>query len=220
MYATDNNLRASKLISSDAVVAAMKKVDRANYVRIKSAAYEDSPQSIGYSATISAPHMHAHATENLLDYLKPGSKVLDVGSGSGYSCAVFHHLVGPTGKVVGVDHIDKLVELSEYNLKNDGLSDMLDSGAIKMVTGDGRQGYADSGPYDAIHVGAAAPSMPTALVQQLAQPGRMFVPVEKKSGNGQSIWQVDKDDNGALHYEELISVMYVPLTDRKQQIDF
>lgn len=61
------------------------------------------------------------------------------------ACAVFHHLVGPTGKVVGVDHIDKLVELSEYNLKNDGLGDMLDSGAIKMVTGDGRQGYADSG---------------------------------------------------------------------------
>lgn len=135
--------------------------------------------------------MHAHATENLLSFLKPGSRVLDVGSGSGYSCAVFHHIVGDTGKVVGIDHIDELVISSRDNLKRDGLGGVLESGAIKMLAGDGRQGFADEGPYNAIHVGAAAPNMPTPLIQQLAKPGRLFVPVEKTGHSGQSIWQVN-----------------------------
>ncbi|TIA92866.1 hypothetical protein E3P99_00421 [Wallemia hederae] len=197
----------------------MKKVDRANYVRIKSAAYEDSPQSIGHSATISAPHMHAHATENLLEYLKPGNKVLDVGSGSGYSCAVFHNLVTETGKVVGIEHIDQLVESSKENLRRDGLGGALESGAIKMIAGDGRQGSAQEGPYNAIHVGAAAPEMPTALISQLAKPGRLFVPVEKTGESGQSIWQVDKDESGDVHSKELFQVRYVPLTDKAAQMN-
>jgi protein-L-isoaspartate(D-aspartate) O-methyltransferase len=89
--------------------------------------------------------MHAHASEYLLTYLQPGSKVLDVGSGSGYLTAIFHHLVSPgdgqpTGKVVGIDHITELVDSSIENLKNDGLAPALDSGQIEMVTGDGRKG--------------------------------------------------------------------------------
>ncbi|TIB35026.1 hypothetical protein E3P83_00783 [Wallemia ichthyophaga] len=211
------NLRSSNLIHSDIVANAMKKVDRAHYVRIKAAAYEDSPQSIGHSATISAPHMHAHATENLLSLLQPGYKVLDVGSGSGYSCAVFHQLIGNNGTVVGIDHIEQLVENSVDNLKRDGLEDAINSGAIKMIAGDGRQGVAEHGPYNAIHVGAAAPRMPDVLIDQLATPGRMFVPVEKTGGYGQSIWQVDKDENGIVHKEELFPVMYVPLTERELQ---
>ena len=67
---------------------AMNKVDRKNYVPNGSSAYEDSPQPIGYGATISAPHMHAHAAENLLSFLPAadfkGGAILDVGSGSGY----------------------------------------------------------------------------------------------------------------------------------------
>ncbi|TCD66913.1 hypothetical protein EIP91_000752 [Steccherinum ochraceum] len=206
------NMQKAGLIHSDIVATAMKKVDRANYVLRKSRAYEDSPQPIGHDATISAPHMHAHATENLLPFLKPGSKVLDVGSGSGYLCAVLHHIVGPQGKVVGIDHIPELVEFSVENLKKDGLGEQLESGSIEMVMGDGRQGYAQGGPYDAIHVGAAAPHMPQALVDQLAQPGRMFIPVGTYS---QAVYQVDKDEDGNVTEQELFGVMYVPLTDRK-----
>jgi len=200
------------LIHSDLVATAMKKVDRANYVLRKARAYEDSPQPIGHEATISAPHMHAHAMENLLPFLKPGSKVLDVGSGSGYLCAVLHHLVGPTGKVVGIDHIPELVDWSVENLKKDGLGDQLTGGDIVMVAGDGRRGFTESAPYDAIHVGAAAPHMPQALVDQLARPGRMFIPV---GTHRQAIYQVDKDEDGNVTEKELFGVMYVPLTDRK-----
>jgi SAM-dependent methyltransferase len=92
--------------------------------------------------------MHAHASEYLLTYLQPGSKVLDVGSGSGYLTAIFHHLVSPgngqpAGKVVGIDHISELVDWSVENLKKDGLGPALENCQIEMVVGDGRKGKTD-----------------------------------------------------------------------------
>lgn len=156
------------------------------------------------------PHsMHASAVENLLPFLKPGSRVLgashfpcltrmrpycekrtDVGCGSGYLLGIFHNLVAPTGHVTGIEHIVRfppfcsparcptkakreLSDLSERNLRADGHGPALDSKNVTVVTGDGRQGYAQGAPYDAIHVGAAAPVMPKALIEQLARPGRM-----------------------------------------------
>lgn len=174
--------------------------------------------------------MHAHASEYLLTHLQAGSKVLDVGSGSGYLTAIFHHLVSPgneqpTGKVVGIDHMTELVDWSVENLKRDGLGPALESGQIEMITGDGRKGrptffffffcilnsfsppstgYAVAGPYDCIHVGAAAPTIPQDLIDQLAQPGRLFIPV----GTGiQEIIQVDKDDRGNIQKKRLFGVM-------------
>jgi len=173
-------------------------------------------RDIGYDATISAPHMHAYAAQYLLPYLYPGAKVLDVGSGSGYLTAVFHHLVssdGQSGTVVGIDHIPELVQFSLENLREDGLGKALDDGQIEMVVGDGRQGYASSGPYDAIHVGAAAPTLPQTLVEQLASPGTMFIPVGE---HYQRILQVNKDVYGNVIKKELMVVRYVPLTDRKR----
>lgn len=208
------------LFKSERVGEALKRVDRVNYVRNKSEAYHDSPQYIGHGATISAPHMHAHAAEHLLPLLSPGASVLDVGSGSGYTCAVFHHLVNPTGsengRVVGIDHISELVDWSVENLKRDGLEPQLESGAIKMVTGDGREGYPSGAPYGVIHVGAAAPTMPQPLIDQLAKPGRMFIPVGP-DGGAQYIYQVDKDKDGTVKQEKLFGVRYVPLTEEQAQ---
>jgi len=88
---------------------------------------------------------HAYATENLLPFLQPGAKVLDVGSGSGYLTAVLHHLVGPTGKVVGIDHIPELIDWSISNLKQDGLGATVEKKQIEMIAGDGRKGYLGGG---------------------------------------------------------------------------
>ncbi|KAA1474486.1 protein-L-isoaspartate O-methyltransferase [Dentipellis sp. KUC8613] len=214
------NMSRNGILKSDRVYEAMEKVDRAHYVVDKADAYIDSPQYIGHGATISAPHMHAHAAEILLEYLRPGARVLDVGSGSAYLCSVFHRLVttsdGAKGRVVGIEHIPELVEWSKENVRKDGLGAALDDGEIILVAGDGRQGYPEGGPYDAIHVGAAAPTLPRSLVDQLATPGRMFIPV----GTGaQEVLQVDKHADGKVTEKTLFGVMYVPLTDRAKSDD-
>lgn len=115
----------------------------------------DSPSSIGFGgmklsfskfgakanqiynlllATISAPHMHVAALESLLPYLTINASVLDVGCGSGFLLPIFHHLVSPGGLVLGVDHLQSLVDLSYSNLSKSQLSkEALDSGAIKLL---------------------------------------------------------------------------------------
>ena len=84
-----------------------------------------------------------------------------MGSGSGYLTVCFAQMVGTSGKVVGIDHIKELVEWSESNVKKNN-KDLLND-RIKLVVGDGRQGYAQNGPYHAIHVGAATPTLPQAV---------------------------------------------------------
>lgn len=200
------------------------KVDRVNYCPHPYSAYEDSPQSIGHGATISAPHMHASACESLLPFLHPNARVLDIGSGSGYLTHVLAKLVAgtsdedkiqPGGKVTGIDHIQALVDLATNNMSKskDGKA-MLEKGKVQFVCGDGRKGYKEGGPYDAIHVGAAAQSFHSELLDQLKSPGRMFIPVEDQSGFGnQWIWVVDKDKDGSVRKEKTMGVRYVPLTD-------
>lgn len=146
-------------------------VDRAHYA--PSSPYDDSPQGIGHRATISAPHMHASACESLLPYLKPGAKVLDIGSGSGYLTHVLAELVKPNGRIIGIDHVQELVDLADTNMRKsqEGRS-LQESGAAKFVKADGRLGYSHEAPYDAIHVGAAAAEHHIALTDQLKSPGR------------------------------------------------
>jgi protein-L-isoaspartate(D-aspartate) O-methyltransferase len=189
-------------------------VDRAHYA--PSSAYEDSPQPIGHRATISAPHMHASACESLLPYLHPGASILDIGSGSGYLTAVLANLVGPSGTVIGIDHIQPLVALAQSNMeKSEAGRHMLDSGQVKFVKGDGRKGWQEGAPYDAIHVGAAAAEHHKELEGQLKAPGRMFVPVEE--GWMQYIYVVNKKEDGSVEKEKLYGVQYVPLTDAPQE---
>jgi len=91
---------------------------------------------------------------------------------------------------------------------------LLESGKVELITGDGRKGYAEGGPYHAIHVGAAAKEMHQSLIDQLERPGRMFIPVEDGDGWGsQWIWVVDKDKDGKVTRKKDIGVRYVPLTD-------
>ncbi|GAA95996.1 uncharacterized protein L969DRAFT_90239 [Mixia osmundae IAM 14324] len=227
-----DNLYKNGLIQSEAIMQAMKRVDRLNYLntsilsgsffnparsdadnrqRWAREAYTDSPYSIGWDATITAPHMHANALENVLPFLRPGARVLDVGSGSGYLLGIFNALVSPGGRVVGIDHIPELVDLSRENLIRDGYQTELKSDAIRLIAGDGRQGVETEGPYDVIHVGAAAPKLPQALVDQLKSPGRLFIPI---GTNDQSIYQIDKDADGKVTQVKLYGVRYVPLTDR------
>lgn len=154
------NLWKNNLIKSEAVKSAFLKVDRANYA--PRSPYEDSPQSIGHRATISAPHMHANAAETLLPYLLPSTttttaaaaaagsttarprRVLDIGSGSGYLTHILAELAGEDAVVVGVEHIDALRELGETNMgKSDEGRALLASGRVRFRAGDGRKGWVE-----------------------------------------------------------------------------
>jgi protein-L-isoaspartate(D-aspartate) O-methyltransferase len=117
--------------------------------------------------------MHASACESLLPFLKPGAKVLDIGSGSGYLTHVLAELVKPGGTVVGVDHIQELVDMADKNMRKSAEGrELLDKGTVKFVKADGTKGYPAEAPYDAIHVGAAASQHYQCYVDQLKAPGR------------------------------------------------
>ena len=156
--------------------------------------------------------MHASACESLLPFLHPSARVLDVGCGSGYLTHVLANLVAPEGKVVGVDHIQGLVELASKNMaKGAEGKKLLDTKRVQFIRADGRLGWREGGPYDAIHVGAAAKEAHPQLIEQLKAPGRLFIPVEE--GYVQNIWVVDKKEDGRVERERLFGVRYVPLTD-------
>jgi len=209
-------------------------VDRAHYA--PAAPYEDSPQPIGYDATISAPHMHASAIEHLLPYIlpsdgNPAPRVLDIGSGSGYLTHVLAELVGDKGTVVGVEHIQALRDLGEENMgKSEDGRRFLSEGRAKFRKGDGRKGWIEPPEdiraaeadvvrqrgrgWDAIHVGASAKEVHSELIDQLRAPGRMFIPVDADaSGWSQHVWTIDKDADGNVSRKKLFGVRYVPLTD-------
>ncbi|KAI9703964.1 MAG: hypothetical protein M1820_005746 [Bogoriella megaspora] len=223
------NLAKNGLVNSDRVKRAMLAVDRGNYS--PSFPYDDSPQQIGHQATISAPHMHASAAESILPFLKPepSTRILDIGSGSGYLTHVLAKLVDPVknpptgapnppeqgqeaGTVIGIDHIQALVDLANGNMaKSEDGRRLLESGKVQFVKGDGRKGWKEGAPYDAIHVGAAAAEHHQELVEQLKTPGRLFVPVEENYE--QYIFVIDKKEDGSVKREKLYPVRYVPLTD-------
>ena len=170
MFSTHSKSKMNKLvdhlintgaITSTRVADVMRKVDRGDFCD-NVMVYDDCPQSINYNATISAPHMHAYCMVSLVfiikqewlkDQIKPGSKVLDVGSGSGYLCAAFYELMEQKGKVVGIEHIEGLAQMSYNNLMKNH-SKQLESGDIQIICGDGRLGFDKEAPYDVIHVGA------------------------------------------------------------------
>ncbi|KAG5676890.1 hypothetical protein PVAND_006694 [Polypedilum vanderplanki] len=210
-------LKENGIIKNEMVANAMKMTDRKLYCRV-AYPYVDRPHSIGFSATISAPHMHAFALENLFDFIKPGCRILDVGSGSGFLTACFSRLIdaksvnsNEKSLVIGIEHHPKLVEFSIGNLNSDDIK-FIEEGKIKIIQGDGRLGCKEFAPYDCIHVGAAAADIPSELLNQLKPNGRLLCPVGL-AGETQQMEQYDKTASGEIMKKTLMSVVYVPLTD-------
>lgn len=156
----------------DAVDAAFRAVPRAGFLpraAVRDAAY-DGPIAIGHGQTNSQPRTVA-AMLRLLE-VRPGHRVLDVGSGSGWTTALLAHLTGPTGSVLGVEIVPDLVTMGVHNLHACGMGWASIEAADPEVLG-----RPDLGPFDRILVSAAARVLPEELIDQLSEAGRLVVPV-------------------------------------------
>lgn len=156
-------------IRDRAVLEAMADVPRHRFVSPENApnAYEDRPLPTADGQTISQPYMVAMMTELLA--VQPGSRILEIGTGSGYQSAVLAHM---GAAVVSVERSATLARRARKNLKQLGWSEQ-----VKVVEGDGTLGWPDDAPYDGIIVTAAAPRLPRAYSQQLADGGRIVIPI-------------------------------------------
>lgn len=184
------------------VLAAMARVPRHRFVpaHLEAEAYENRPLPIGHGQTISQPFIVALMTD--LMRVKPGDRVLEIGTGSGYQAAVLAEL--------GVEvHTIEIVEPLGVSAR-DRLK-ALGYGKAQVRVGDGYHGWEEHAPFDAIMVTAAASHVPPPLVRQLKPGGRMVIPVGSAFLT-QSLMLVEKKADGSTTSRQVLPVRFVPLT--------
>ncbi len=188
-------------ITDPLVLEAMRAVPRERFVPAGLArfAHEDRPLPIGEEQTISQPYIVAvmmQAAE-----LKPGTRVLEIGTGSGYGAAVLSRIAA---EVYTVERVGVLAEQARTRLAELGYAN------VCVREGDGTLGWAEHAPYDAILVTAGGPRAPQTLLGQLAVGGRLIMPVGPCAGH-QRLVRVTRTDAQEYRYEDLEEVAFVPL---------
>ena len=187
-------------IRDERVLHAMATVPRELFVheQHRGCAYADMPLPIGWDQTISQPYMVAFMAQAL--EMRGHETVLEVGTGCGYHAAVLASLAR---RVCSIEVIPELADLARDNLRRAGFVN------VTVVCGDGSKGYAEAMPYDAISVAAAAPQVPAALLAQLADPGRLTIPVGSKAD--QKLRVISKN-HGETMSRGATLCRFVPLT--------
>ena len=201
-------------IKTQQVYDVIMKVDRADFAPTNP--YENNPQCIGYNVVISAPLLHSYCLEALKDYLTEGSTALDIGFGSGYLTVAMSKMMNDKGCVIGIEHIKDLYDFGYQNISKHH-KNLIDSGSIELILGDGRMGYKKKAPFKCIHVGAASMEPPKEFIEQLDFGGRLVMPLGPQGD--QYIYLIDKDSKGNINYTKGLSVRYVPLTSAQNQIN-
>jgi protein-L-isoaspartate(D-aspartate) O-methyltransferase len=188
------------------VLAAMRKVPRHEFVPAawRNRAYDDRPLPIGEDQTISQPYIVAFMTEQLA--LKPGERVLEVGTGSGYQAAILAELVKD---VYTIEIVEPLGKRAAETLKRLGYA------GVHVRIGDGYQGWPEAAPFHAIIVTCAPNAVPKPLVDQLAEGGRMVIPVGE-FGDLQQLVVLRKED-GKLVTKRTLPVRFVPMTGEAEK---
>lgn len=186
------------------VLEVMAIVPRHEFVpgELKSYAYRNTPLPIGHGQTISQPYIVAIMTDLLT--VKPDSKVLEIGTGSGYQAAIMAELAN---QVFSIEIIKPLGELAADRLKRLGYN------KIKTKIGDGYYGWEEHAPFDAIIVTAAASHVPPPLIKQLKIGGRMIIPVGSQF-MAQELLLIDKEEGGKIITRQILPVRFVPLTGK------
>lgn len=164
---------------------------------VRHRAYEDSALPIGNGQTISQPSIHARYLELLK--LTGHERVLEVGTGSGYQTVLLAHLAA---QVFSIERIPALLNGARDAITRAGVRN------VSLLLGDGTLGWREYSPYDAILVSAAAPSVPQPLLDQLAEKGRLLIPLGGQ--DVQTLTVITKRD-GTVHREDVLPVRFVPL---------
>ncbi len=190
-----NVLRAMQIVPRHAIVPSNE----------KSRAYEDSALAIEHNQTISQPYVVAFMTQALK--LKPDSKVLEIGTGSGYQAAVCAEIAK---EVYTIEIVEGLANIAKERLKELGYKNVF------VKSGDGYFGWKEHAPYDAIIGTAAAGRVPQPLLDQLKTGGRMIIPIGSTSGY-QQLEIITKDEKGNIKKESVLDVSFVPMTGEIQK---
>jgi protein-L-isoaspartate(D-aspartate) O-methyltransferase len=191
----------SRGIRDPKILEAFRAVPREEFLseEYRDLAYGDHPLPIEAGQTISQPYIVAlmiQAAE-----IKPGDKVLEVGAGSGYAAAVMSRIAG---KVIAIERQSELVEVARERMQRLGYDN------VEIVEGDGTRGWPDEAPYDAIVAAASGSHVPQPWIEQLAEGGRIVMPVGDP-GWVQKLIKVTKGPGGNLITEDLGGVRFVPL---------
>ena len=183
------------------VLWAMETVPRHEFVpaELRAFAYVDSPLPIGFDKTISQPFIVALMTD-VLD-LQPDDRVLEVGTGLGYQAAILAKLAR---KVYSVEIIEELAQSAQRRLAERGVEN------VEVAVGDGSRGWAEHAPFDKVLVAAAPDLIPTPLLAQLKEGGRMIIPAGLE--DAQKLIEVEKSPEGQLRTSELLAVRFSTLT--------
>ncbi|MDD2909914.1 MAG: protein-L-isoaspartate O-methyltransferase [Candidatus Pacebacteria bacterium] len=192
-------LTRNNILKTKSIIQAFEKIDRKDFILKKytNEVYNDYPLDIGFNQTISQPSTVAFMLELLSP--KKGDKILDVGSGSGWTTTLLGYIVGGEGKVCGVELIPDLVlfgraNLEKYDFKN-----------VKIYQATKDLGLKDKGPFDKILVSASARDVPEELVNQLKVGGTMVIPIQD------SIFRIFKKSRKQIEKEKIPGFIFVPL---------
>lgn len=190
-------------IHDERVLRAMQEVPRHEFVPplFQEAAYEDRPIVIGEAQTISQPYMVAAMTQAADP--DPGDKVLEIGTGSGYQAAILAHL---GAEVITMERIRSLAESAQQRLSDLGYHN------VRVIPEDGSAGYPAEAPYAVIVVTAAAPAVPQVLISQLAEGGRLVIPVG--SLHLQTLQVISKHAD-KISVQDLDPCQFVPLVGKQ-----
>ncbi len=193
---------AARGVRDEAVLTAMRAVPRHRLVPedMRAYAYEDTPLPIGWGQTISQPYIVALMTEMAM--VKPGHRVLEVGTGSGYQAAVLAQM---GAEVYTIEIVEPLAERAARDLAEIGYTN------IHVRAGDGYLGWPEAAPFDSVMVTAGATHVPQPLIDQLKTGGRMVIPVGKTL-HTQSLRLLIKMEDGGIEERDVLPVRFVPLT--------
>lgn len=192
---------ATRGITDPRLLAAMAAVPRHHFIPEdqRAQAYEDRPLPIGHGQTISQPYIVAFMTDALR--LQPSDKVLEIGTGSGYQTAVFAEMAG---EIYSIEIIEALARQAATALRDAGYEQ------VKTRSGDGYRGWPEAAPFDAIMVTCAPDAIPAPLIGQLAEGGRMIIPVGPRDAPQQLILLLKT--GGKIERQEVLPVRFVPMT--------